>query len=316
MRSQGAVAATSVATALACAAALVACGGGRRHGAAPSTATAAASVTSATTASQGRVQPGATPGGLTRYPIVLIHGMAGFAQVGPVHYFNGVADRLRAAGCEVLVTQSSPVHTVAHRAGEVRDQLLRAFPDPAVKLNLIGHSQGGLDARYLVASLGLADRVASVTTIGTPHRGSVVADLALGLIPGQTQAAIDLFLNGLGMDWNQITDLSTLQARAVFNPSNPDDPRVWYQSWSGRAEPRGTGAFARLNPVFYPTFPLMLTEGENDGIVSVQSSRWGEWRGAIPCDHAGEIGWPFGASGFDHLGFYEQLARDLARRGF
>src|SRR6202007_758917 len=42
------------------------------------------------------------------------------------------------------------------------------------KFNLIGHSQGGITARY-VANVA-PELVASVTTVGTPHQGSPVAD--------------------------------------------------------------------------------------------------------------------------------------------
>ena len=35
---------------------------------------------------------------------------------------------------------------------------------------------GGLDARYLISRLGMADRVLSLTTLGTPHRGTSFAD--------------------------------------------------------------------------------------------------------------------------------------------
>lgn len=318
MRSPRAVAAACAVT-VAFAAALVACGGERR-GPAPLATTTSAATSGQAATGQPRV-PGAASAAsatLTRHPVVLIHGMAGFAQLGPVSYFNGVPDRLRAIGCEVLVTQSSPIHTSAHRALEIRDQLLRAFPDPAVRLNLIGHSQGGLDARYLISSLGLGDRVASLTTIGTPHRGSPVADLALGLIPGNTQVAIDALLNQLGLDWHQIADLSTLQARAVFNPQNPDDPRVYYQSFAGVADFPGSPGHAKLQPLLFASFPIVsVFEGPNDGLVSTGSAQWGSYRGTIPCDHAGEIGWTQAQpGGFDHLAFYEELARDLARRGF
>ena len=42
--------------------------------------------------------------------------------------------------------------------------------------------QEGLDSRYVVSELGYADRVDSVTTISTPHRGSILADVSLGLV--------------------------------------------------------------------------------------------------------------------------------------
>src|SRR5215510_6280544 len=55
------------------------------------------------------------------------------------------------------------------------------------KVHIIAHSMGGLDARYLLCNnlygLGALDRVVSLSTISTPHRGSQVADLLVGAEP-------------------------------------------------------------------------------------------------------------------------------------
>lgn len=326
MRSQGAVARATPAFAgcaavAAFAATFVACGGSHGHGGpvgGPVGSTSSAATTTSSSPTQPTVPPPTpAPATLTRYPVVLIHGMAGFARLGSVDYFNRVPDRLRSIGCEVLVTASSPINTSALRATQIRDQILAAYPDPQVKLNLIGHSQGGMDARYLISSLGLGDRVASLTTIGTPHRGSPVADMALGLIPGNAQVAIDVLLNQLTLDWGQIVDLSTVQARTVFNPQNPDDPRVYYQSFAGVADFPGSPGHAKLQPALFASYPIVAVfEGENDGLVSIGSAQWGNFRGTIPCDHALEIGWFAPQAGFSHLSFYEELVLDLARRGF
>ena len=40
------------------------------------------------------------------------------------------------------------------------------------KVNIIAHSLGGLDARQMLTHLGMGSRVASLTTVGTPHRGT------------------------------------------------------------------------------------------------------------------------------------------------
>ena len=49
-----------------------------------------------------------------------------------------------------------------------------ASEDP---LHVIAHSMGGLDARYAIRNVPqVADRVKTLVTIGTPHRGSPVAD--------------------------------------------------------------------------------------------------------------------------------------------
>ncbi len=59
----------------------------------------------------------------------------------------------------------------------------------------------------------------------------------------------------------------------------------------------------------------------NDGMVSISSARWGEFRGCVPADHydvAGQFGdeGPDARTGFDSVRFYTGVLRDLAERGF
>jgi triacylglycerol lipase len=94
-----------------------------------------------------------------------------------------------------------------------------------------------------------------------------------------------------------------------FNPSCPDSPNVKYMSVAGR-----TRKMSVLHPLWFPKLVLDAAaenghaEAEgfagaeyegNDGLVSVSSSRWGEFLGAVdPCHHwdlRGEGGlWPQG----------------------
>src|SRR4051812_39206727 len=105
-----------------------------------------------------------------KYPIVLIHGLGARSNYGPVDYFFGIPRFLRDAGNRVTMPALTPWQAIEHRAEQLKNHIELAFPDE--KVNLIGHSMGGLDARYLVSQLGFGERVASITTLGTPNRGS------------------------------------------------------------------------------------------------------------------------------------------------
>ena len=112
-------------------------------------------------------------------PVVLVHGLCGFDRLyalrRPVReYFPGIREHLEAAGNRVLVARVSPTAGVARRAADLRRFIVREVP--AGPVHVIGHSMGGLDARYMVAKLGMDRRVLSVTTVATPHRGSSFAD--------------------------------------------------------------------------------------------------------------------------------------------
>src|SRR5438132_8722088 len=118
-----------------------------------------------------------------------MHGMAGFDKLTlpvAIEYWAGVVDALAMGGeTKIFVTQTMPFDTSEERAKALVPQIDAILAKTgAAKVNLVGHSQGGMDARVLASPAGLAlgDRIASVTTVATPHRGSRVADLVLGLI--------------------------------------------------------------------------------------------------------------------------------------
>lgn len=136
----------------------------------------------------------------TRYPVVLAHGASGFRQLfGVFDYFFGITSDLRSSGAQVFVTQVS----AAGSAEERGEQLLRqiefiASSTGAGKVNLIGHSEGGLDARYVMGVR--PDLIASLTTVATPHLGADLADfLRDNITPGGfNETVLAAFGNSLG----------------------------------------------------------------------------------------------------------------------
>ncbi len=263
-------------------------------------------------------------------PIVLMHGMAGFADVGGFTYYYGVADELTDAGFRVYATEVDPFNVVEARAAQVAAQLDAILADSgAAQVHLIAHSQGGLDARWLIAQLGYGDRVASLTTISTPHHGSRMTDAVLGLVPGfataATAAVMDLFLAwGTGTDADieaQVRGMAHSTIENEFNPVTPDDPRVAYYSYAGVTQPWpwvDASTTDIVNPVFLSSYWVTeALEGANDGLVSVESARWGDFLGTLPADHGDEIGMvPYlPQPAFDHLAFYRDLASFLYGRG-
>jgi triacylglycerol lipase len=242
-----------------------------------------------------------------RHPIVLAHGVLGFDQIylaGRQHvYFRGVPERLRMMGVEVYRPRVPAVGSISLRAQKLAEAV-RVLP--AKKVNLIAHSMGGLDARYAIARLGLADRVASLTTIGTPHFGTPLADLGMGLLGITLIGGFRRFFKRL-IDLDALHDL-TSQRMIVFNREIPDAPGTVYISVVGRGDSAG------MNPLLWASH-LYLNEraGANDGIVPTASQRWGEVLREIQADHWAQIGW---SSSFDAPAFYQDLVRELCGRGF
>jgi triacylglycerol lipase len=252
-------------------------------------------------------------GRVTRHPIVFCHGMLARSALRmqlpeELNSFVPLRQFLSERGFRVLFPRVSPTSGVVERAGQLRDQILRWTDDP---VNLVAHSMGGLDARYLVTHLGMAERVRSLTTISTPHRGTYLADWFVANY--RNRIPLLLALEAFGVNMDGIRDCRPRACRE-FNARTPDVPGVQYFSYAGSI-PQG-----RANPVLRRAWALLhAAEGANDGMVSVASARWGEFLGTFPADHYAQTpdaAVPGLADHFDPLGFCLRLVEDLARRGF
>ncbi len=286
----------------------------------------------------------------TRFPIILIHGF----NAGPSTSFaDQIPETLRADGDAVFTLTLPPFQSVEERAKVIASQLEAIMVKTgASKVNLVGHSQGGLDARYLVSSMGWGDRVASVTTLATPHRGSPLADMALAA-PAGADAYGTAIARWLGhrvhdspmaesADFRGNAKSLSVAGASQFNTANPNVPGVFYQSWAGvssvmgdakpgqkgteTVDPQqqaGTGG-DHLNPLMYPAAMMMAAKAPgqpNDGVVTVDSAKWGQFNGVLPADHldlegVGGFDSDKQRTGFDPRAFYVRMARDLAKRGF
>ncbi|KAM0791325.1 hypothetical protein ACM66B_005795 [Microbotryomycetes sp. NB124-2] len=113
-----------------------------------------------------------------RLPIVLCHGLYGFDVRGPaffrLHYWGDLLKILRGKiGAEVFVTSVPGTGSIKHRAHALHHALSENTELRNQDLNLIAHSMGGLDSRYLLTKIRPETyRPQSLTTLSTPHRGS------------------------------------------------------------------------------------------------------------------------------------------------
>lgn len=187
---------------------------------------------------------------------------------------------------------------------EVLAEKIRALP--AKRVNILAHSMGGLDARWAVARLGLHDKVASVTTIGTPHRGTPLADLSSTLLKATVRIA-KLWKPSSGM-FEAFADLGS-ERMATFNAEAKNVPGVAYLSIIATV-PVGSD---EVHGFLAPSHKWLSSKhGANDGLVPASSQRWGRLIARVKADHWAQIGW---SSGLDVPAFYEKIARKLRARG-
>ncbi|MFN2166112.1 MAG: esterase/lipase family protein, partial [Anaerolineae bacterium] len=283
------------------------------------------------------------------YPIVLAHGFFGFEQIGPLEYFYKVPDALRAAGHQVFVTSVDPFNTTYVRGLQLLSQIKDLLAQTgAAKVNIIGHSQGGLDALFVAAQI--PDRIAAIVTISTPHQGTAIADVLTGDTPGALKDLAQAFISAVAPTaYGDISDNADIQACleflttasiSEFNDAYPLPPGVAGFSLAGRSlMSRAEDACATDQPLFAaladerdPLEPLLSLTGAylagsllhpepNDGLVTVASAHWQTWLGCVPADHFDEIGQLLGDSpgpgnSFDYLQLYLDLADFLVQQGF
>lgn len=268
------------------------------------------------------------------HPIVLVHGLLGFATFGGrLEYFRGVMSHLEndpsilGGRAKVYVADLDPMDTIPSRAIQLRDfiqnKVLRKHRQMRFrKVNIFAHSMGGLDARYMVSQLSMdvaphltmADCVASITTIGTPHRGTPVADWLVDhpiirrFLTLSSTFSVDLSA------FRQLTERFLVEED--FDARMPDQEGVRYFSYAGDVPSK------KVAPVFYLFAPLLHRRGSmHDGVVPTESARYrypgllDDTSQILPADHAAQVGYALPGRRFRHLNFYARLANALGDQG-
>ncbi|KAL7008489.1 lipase 2 [Cystobasidiomycetes sp. EMM_F5] len=229
-----------------------------------------------------------------KLPLVFLHGLFGFSVLGPanvpalqIQYWRGVREALEELGVEVLMTSSPASGNIETRAKAIAQQIHERFEGR--EINIIGHSMGGLDARYLITHLApLTFTIRSMTTIATPHRGSPFADYLLDDVIGRRNLPSLLnVMNAIQLPGGgRAFEALTLSKMERFNEETPNDPETKYYSYGAQFRPSFLDVF-RL-----PWSVIFEKEGENDGLVSVSSAQWGEYLGTLEnVNHLDLVGW-------------------------
>lgn len=245
---------------------------------------------------------------MTKYPIVLAHGLFGFAELKlagsylpPIHYWHGIKEALTAHGTEVLTATVPPSGSIEERAAKLREHILANSKGRPV--NIVAHSMGGLDARYMISKSRQKRTVAqeqrkependinvrALVTIATPHHGSAYADYVLKQIgPDTLPRLYNAWKRTTGLGTGAFSQLTRKYMDEEFNPRTRDDPDVRYFSY---------GAALKRKPPLLSPFRgshgvVSREEGPNDGLVSVESAKWGMYKGTLEgVSHLDLINW-------------------------
>ncbi|GAA0076441.1 triacylglycerol lipase [Clostridium sp. CTA-5] len=260
----------------------------------------------------------------TKYPIVLVHGV-GFRDLKYINYWGRIPKELIHNGATVYYGNQEAWGTVAYNAQDIKSKIFDVLKETgAEKVNIIAHSKGGLDARYMISKLEMGDYVASLTMISSPHRGCKFVDIACK-IPDKIYKVIaklfDRYYRMLG-DKNPdfyaaSRQFSTSHSR-IFNDEVKDVPKVYYQSYATVVR----NIFSDY-VVAIPYILVKLTEGANDGLVAVDSAKWGEFKGILKNKYRRGISHGDiidlrrdDYKGFDVIEKYIEIVSELKNKGY
>ena len=220
----------------------------------------------------------------TKYPIILVHGIF-FRDFKMFNYWGRIPKELELNGADIYYGNQQSSLSVEDSALELKkriDQVL--FESGAKKVNIIAHSKGGLDARYAISMLDMSKKVASLTTINTPHYGCNFAKESLDKVPQKLVNRVVKWYNTiftkLGDEkpdfYRGIKDLTPEKCEKL-NKILKNKRNILYQS---------VGSI--LNNSKSTMFPLNISykiiktiDGNNDGLVYEESMKWGNYLGTI-----------------------------------
>jgi triacylglycerol lipase len=256
-----------------------------------------------------------------KYPVILVHGIASRDRNDVPSSWGRIPRLLRENGVEVYFGNTDAWGTIESNA-----EMLKATVDKILKetgkekVNIIAHSKGGLDSRYMIWNYNYQGKVASLTTVSTPHHGAVLADMILSLKSLHTEAAkktlgeLEKLYKDIYPDIYTAGYNLTTANMSEFNKKVTMDDIVFYQSIYSVMNN------AKDDLLFTASYKYIKKEsGENDGMVSEFSARWGnnitKVEGGISHGQIIDI---FGKDPFDMKipNIYLRIVNDLGQKGF
>ncbi len=262
----------------------------------------------------------------TKYPILLVHGVF-FRDRNVFNYWGRIPEALTLNGAQLYYGNQQSALSVERSASELAVRIKQVIEESgSEKINIIAHSKGGLDSRYALSKYDCGKYVASLTTINTPHRGCIFVDKIFDNLSEKAQHKLADAYNAAAVVRGDTTpDFLTAvgdlrESRCIeMNKNVPDCEGVFYQSVGSVSKGVRSGRFPM--DISYPF--VKQTDGENDGLVSIDSMKWGEkfhfisTKGKRGVTHSDVIDLNReNIEDFDVREYFVQLVAELKNNGF
>ena len=232
--------------------------------------------------------------------IVFFHGLNTFGddelhlgplKFGPMHYYLEEAFHARDIEflCVTGIGAGRPEVLAARALSFLNEAgyFAASLPSQKNKIHLLGHSMGGLVARALASREEVHDQIASVITVGTPHRGTSAANFGIDLKTKNPVLYRALKLTGYDTtERSEIFAHFTADALKDFDSRFPLPKGVRPISLVCEAKGRDLSVPFQLARVMGSAPP-------GDGLIPTASQRFGEELGSFALDHISELGYFF-----------------------
>lgn len=261
----------------------------------------------------------------TKYPIILIHGIA-FRDFQYINYWGRIPKILAERGADIYYGHQQAWDTIENNARHIKESIDKVLEETgSQKVNIIAHSKGGLDARYLIHEFHMEEKVASLTTISTPHRGSGIIEV-LEKFPDKfyrkIAGLVDASFKKVGDMHPDCYHASKQLSRAFcaqFNERYPNSNKVYYQSYASVMK----GPFSDYILAIPYCILLFKEKCKNDGLVTVKSAKWGNFKKVFTNKHIRGISHVDMIDlrrddifSFDVLEEYIQIVKELKEMGY
>lgn len=263
----------------------------------------------------------------TKYPVILVHGIA-LKDVKFFKAFGHIESLLGENGYRVATAPTDGFGSIENNAEQLRAFVQKIMQSEGVdKVNLIAHSKGGLDSRYMIDRLGMAEHVASLTFLCTPHKGSKIAT-RLYAMPRIFKCPLAAWLHV----WYRIFGDKKPEVLTVCRQLRHTPDGVMESLNFGEADAHDgifmqsySTVMERSRDDFIMSIPhLFSRRWENgaptDGMVSVDSSQYADYKGHCTdgsVSHSEIVDFMVKKSKKEAIyAFYLSLCSDLAERGY
>lgn len=262
---------------------------------------------------------------LLNYPVIFVHGFGLRDNIKFLPYWGDVVNFLAECGIVTYLSGQDAFTKIDIAALQLKNRVDEIIEHTScTKVNLIAHSKGGLDSRFMINLPGMAQKVHSLTTICTPHRGTSFTHIVRNTLRQRNLEKVSFrmldhlsrFMGDKHTHIEETIQQLTPESMIEFNTLVTNHPDIIYRSYACQIDQSHPSWWERKKEKAISAY-----EGPNDGVVAVSSMLWGDFMGIVwgengECISHHDIIGITKRKGFDANEFYYKLLHQMYAEGW